>query len=100
MAAKVTVVARVWAKPGKEKEVLRELLHLVTETHKEDGCLNYDLHRSHDDPALFLFYENWTSQAHLDRHAQSAHIRAFRTKAADLLAELAEIKLYERLEPA
>ena len=100
MPAKLTVVARVKALPGKEKEVLAELLHLVTETRKEDGCLNYDLHRSHDDPTLFLFYENWLSQAHLDRHAQSAHIRAFRAKAADLLVEPAEIKLYAPLEPA
>jgi quinol monooxygenase YgiN len=94
MAEKLTVVARIRAKPGKEADVHRELLALVAPTRAEAGCLNYDLHVSHDDPALFLFYENWTSQAHLDAHAQSAHIQAFRARAADLLVEPVEIKLF------
>lgn len=94
MAEKLTVVARVRVKPGKEAEVQRTLLGLVEATRKEAGCLNYDLHVSQDDPALFLFYENWTSKAHLDAHAQSAHIQVFRSHAAEWLAEPVEIKLF------
>lgn len=94
MAEKLTVVARICAKPGKEAEVQQALLTLVAATRAEAGCLNYDLHVSHDDPTLFLFYENWTSKAHLDAHAQSAHIQAFRARAGELLAEPVEIKLF------
>ena len=101
MATKVTVVARLQAKPGKEEEVLRELLHLVDATRREDGCLNYDLHISSDTLGLYLFYENWTSKAHLDRHAQSPHIQAFRVKGPDLLAAPVEITLWEMVsDPA
>jgi quinol monooxygenase YgiN len=94
MGEKLTVVAQIRAKPGKEAGVQQALLDLVTHTRAEAGCLNYDLHLSHDDPALFLFYENWESQAHLDAHAQSAHIQTFRARAAELLAEPVEIKLF------
>jgi quinol monooxygenase YgiN len=94
MGEKLTVVARIRAKPGKEAEVQQALLTLVAHTRAEAGCLNYDLHVSHDDPALFLFYENWEGQAHLDAHAQSPHIQAFRAGAAALLAEPVEIKLF------
>lgn len=94
MAEKLTVVARVRAKQGKEAEVQRALLGLVGPTRTEAGCLNYDLHQSHDDPALFLFYENWTSQAHLDAHLQTAHIQAVLARAEELLAEPPEIKFF------
>lgn len=94
MAEKLTVVARIRAKRGKEAEAQQVLLTLVTHTRKEAGCLNYDLHVAHDDPALFLFYENWASKAHLDAHAQSAHIQVFRAHAGEWLAEPVEIKLF------
>lgn len=94
MAEKLTVVARIRAKPGMEDVVLQSLLAMVEATRREAGCLNYDLHVSPDDPGLFLFYENWESKAHLDAHAQSAHIQVFRAHAAEWLAEPVEIKLY------
>lgn len=94
MSEKLTVVARIRAKPGKEEEVKQALLGLVGPTRSEAGCINYDLHQSHDDPALFLFYENWTSKAALDAHAQSPHIQAFRARGREWLAEPAEIKLF------
>ncbi|HZL13734.1 MAG TPA: putative quinol monooxygenase, partial [Verrucomicrobiae bacterium] len=47
---------------------------------KEAGCINYDLHVAPDDPSKFLFYENWTSNAHLDAHGQTPHIQNLRTR--------------------
>lgn len=94
MSNKLTVVARVKAKPGKEADVKRVLFGLVAPTRAEAGCINYDLHQSHDDAALFLFYENWESKSHLDAHARSAHIQAFRARVGDLLAEPVEIRLF------
>ena len=99
MAEKLTVVARVRAKAGKEDEVQQTLLALVAPTRAEPGCLNYDLHQSLDDPALFLFYENWASKPHLEAHAQSAHIQAFRARAVALLAEPVEIKFFRMVSP-
>jgi quinol monooxygenase YgiN len=72
--SRLTVVAVVTAKPNSIEEVKAELNALVEPTLKEDGCINYDLHQSIEDPALFVFHENWTSEAHLDTHLQTDHI--------------------------
>ncbi len=73
------------------------LIGLVAPTHKEAGCLNYDLHASPEDPAKFLFHENWTSQAHLDAHLQSAHIKALLPRVDELAVAKPEIKIWEKI---
>ncbi|MCB9935427.1 MAG: antibiotic biosynthesis monooxygenase [Planctomycetes bacterium] len=96
----LTVIAKVRAKPDCENEVEAELLKLVDATRREDGCLNYDLHRSQTEPAVFLFYENWTSRAALDAHAASPHMKAWGAKQPGLLAHGVEISLYEMISTA
>ena len=75
MTDRVTVVARFKAKSGSEEHVGLALKGLLAPTRAEQGCINYDLHRSLDDPSVFVFHENWTSRAMLDRHLQSPHIQ-------------------------
>ena len=96
----LTVIAKVRAKPGCESEVEAELRKLVEATRKEDGCLNYDLHRSQTEPAVFMFYENWTNRAALDAHAASPHMKAWGAKQPSLLAHGVEISLYEMISEA
>ncbi len=95
--SRITVVARMTARPGMAARLQEELLHMVAETRKEDGCINYDLHHQADNPAQFLFYENWESRAHLDCHAQSAHIQSFRARSGEFLEGPTEITLWTRL---
>lgn len=96
---KVTVVARIKAKPGMEERVKQELLSLVNPTRSEAGCINYDLHQSTDDRSIFLFYENWTSKEDLDKHIEMPYLKAFLEKAEGILAEPAEITLWEMISP-
>ncbi len=70
---------------------------LVAPTRQEAGCLNYDLHVSPEDPAKFLFHENWTSKALLDAHLQSAHIKALLPRVEDLCVASPEITLWEQI---
>jgi len=93
----ITVIATFQARPGKEAELKRALIGLVTPTRKEAGCLNYDLHVLTDDPAKFLFHENWTSQAHLDAHLQSEHIKALLPRVDELCVAFPEIKIWEKI---
>jgi len=95
MGKKVTVLALFKAKPGLEEEVKRELMALQGPTRSEEGCINYDLHQSKEDPSRFMFYENWKSQEDLDKHLQMPYLKAFREKAGDLLAEPISITLHE-----
>ena len=94
---KVTVVARIKAKPGLEEQVKNELLGLVGPTRTEGGCINYDLHQSSDEAGLFMFYENWISKKDLDDHLAMPYLEAFKAKAEDLLAEPLDISLWEMI---
>ena len=91
----LTVVAFAQAKPGKEKDLEKALLELVSHTRKEAACINYDLHRNLDKPGMFVFYENWINKAGLEQHRKTQHITDFRAKAGELLAEPLQIELCE-----
>ena len=97
MGKKITVLALCKAKPGLEEEVKRELMALQGPTRSEEGCINYDLHQSQEDPSRFMFYENWKSQEDLDKHLQRPYLKAFQEKAGDLLTEPTNITLHKMI---
>ena len=93
----ITVVATFQARAGKESELRAALMGLLAPTRKEIGCVNYDLHQSPEEPARFLFYENWTNKAALDAHLQSEHIKALLPRVDDLCTAFPEIKVWEKI---
>ncbi|MDP9054581.1 MAG: antibiotic biosynthesis monooxygenase [Acidobacteriota bacterium] len=93
----VTVIAEMVARAGREADLKTELLQMVEATRPEEGCVQYDLHVSTKECGHFLFYENWTTQEALDRHAASAHLKAFGTIASELLAEPVRVSTFTRL---
>lgn len=82
----LTVNATLKAKDGREEELFRELRALVAPTREEAGCIFYDMHRSHEDPGLFMFTESWASRPEWDAHMASPHLTAFGAKQGDLAA--------------
>jgi quinol monooxygenase YgiN len=76
MSEPLTIIARFRAKAGQESRLRQELQRLLAPTRAEAGCINYDLHQSQSDPALFVFYEKWASQAAVDAHFQTPHLQA------------------------
>ena len=51
-------------------------------TRGEQGCIQYDLHQDNEDPAHFMFYENWESRKLWQVHMQAPHLEAW-MKATD-----------------
>jgi quinol monooxygenase YgiN len=98
MADQLVVIAYLTAKPGKEAEALKNIRGLLAPTHTEKGCIVYDLHEMHGDPAKFVFYEVWKSAEHLNAHAKSKHLKAFRKIAPDFLAEPIELTMWRKIE--
>jgi quinol monooxygenase YgiN len=96
-SALLTVVAEMLAKPGMEDELKRRLLSLIEPTRKEEGCVQYDLHQSTNEPGRFVFYENWRSREALERHLQSPHLLAFGSVEKELLAEPMRVSTYTRI---
>ena len=97
-AESLTVTAQVKAKPGKESQVRQELLSMVDPSRADDGCLNYDLHQALDNPAHFLFHENWTSEAQLERHLQKPELQAVLARLGQLVAETPQITLWKKID--
>ena len=75
--ANLTIVANIQAKADKIDLVKAELEKLIEITRAEEGCLQYDLHQDNEDPAHFLFYENWTSRALWQMHMNAPHLAAY-----------------------
>jgi len=85
--SQVTVVAKVVAKKESVAAVRIELLRLIAPTRNEDGCIEYRLHQDHDDPAVFIFYENWENEAALARHMESDHFKDYVIAVNGMLEE-------------
>lgn len=79
---KLTVVARILAKPESRELVKSELLKLIDITRAEKGCINYDLHQDNEDENRFLFYENWESRELWQIHMNNKHLADY-VKATD-----------------
>ncbi|HZF01379.1 MAG TPA: putative quinol monooxygenase [Methylomirabilota bacterium] len=93
----LTLVVTFQARPGKESELRKVLTALVAPSRKDAGCLNYDLHASPEDPAKFLFHENWASKAHHEAHVASPHIQALLPRIDELCIGFPEIKIWEKI---
>lgn len=93
----LTVIATFQARPGKEMELRAALTGLLQPTRQEADCLKYDLHASAEDPAKFLFHENWTSKAALDAHLHTPHIKALLPRVDELCTAFPQITLWERI---
>jgi quinol monooxygenase YgiN len=75
--AKLTITGNVVAHPDHIDLVRAELEKLVPITRAESGCLQYDLHQDNDNPAYFLFYENWESREQWLAHMEAPHLAAY-----------------------
>ena len=74
---KLTIVAHITAKPDAVELVKAELEKLVEITRAEEGCIQYDLHQDNDNPAHFMFFENWESRELWQAHMNAAHLSEY-----------------------
>ncbi|MBZ0159490.1 MAG: antibiotic biosynthesis monooxygenase [bacterium] len=90
----VRVVARIVARPGKVEELRALLQGLVEPTHREPGCVTYELLQNKTDSTDFTFVEEWRSEADLDAHLQSPHLQHARVRLPELAAADPDIRRY------
>jgi quinol monooxygenase YgiN len=82
----LTLVVLLRAKEGQHVLLEAELRALVSPTRKEEGCLQYDLHRSADQPGTYLFHEVWESREHHVAHTRTPHFLRWNARKDSLLA--------------
>lgn len=90
--SKLTIVAHIHANPDQVELVKAELEKLIPITRAEPGRTQYDLHRDNENPAHFMFYENWESRELWQAHMNAPHLAAY-MQATD--GAVAEFTLYE-----
>jgi len=88
------VVARMVANPEAIDEVRSILVGLVEPTRAEPGCVVYELLQNNSDPTDFTFVEEWESDAALDAHLSTEHIREAISRLPALLAREPDIRRY------
>ena len=85
--SKLTIVANIHANADKIDLVKAELEKLVPITRAEEGCIQYDLHQDNENPAHFLFYENWESRELWQIHMNAPHLAAYMEVTEGAVAE-------------
>jgi quinol monooxygenase YgiN len=83
----LTIVANIIANQDKIALVKAELLKLIELTRAEYGCINYDLHQDNNNPAHFMFYENWQTRELWQQHMQSKHLAKYMKATEGAVAE-------------
>lgn len=73
----LTLIAFIRAKPGYGDELGRRLVALVEPARAEADNINYDLHRSNDEPDVWVLYENWKTATDLTSHFEKPYMKAF-----------------------
>lgn len=75
--SRLTITGNILAKADKVQLVKAELLKLIETTRNETGCIQYDLHQDNENPAYFMFYENWESRDLWQIHMNAPHLAAY-----------------------
>ena len=91
----IRVVAKIEAVPGKGAVVREILRKLIEPTRKESGCVTYELWQNRSDDADFTFVEVWASEAELDAHAASQHLKDVAAELRGLITRPAEVRRYD-----
>ena len=82
---KLTIIAKLKAKGEAEGQFFEECRKLLGPTRAEEGCINYDMHPSVEDPGLIMFHENWTGRPLWERHVESPHLQEFSANTDDIV---------------
>ncbi|WP_160116249.1 putative quinol monooxygenase [Legionella busanensis] len=85
MSKPYTVIVILEAKLGKESELESALKAVVEPSRLEKTCLEYRLHKSIENPAQFILFENWESREKHQEHFEKSYIIELGRKLESLL---------------
>ena len=86
MSAKSLMVTAMFkSKPGSEEELYEQLCNLAEKARKDPGCLKFECKRNRDHKDVFMFHEEWRSQADLENHQKMPYLAECREARAPYL---------------
>ena len=69
----IVIMARAEVMPDKVEEYICLAKELECASRREEGCIAYTLHRSRDNPNVFVVIEQWKDSQAIEAHNASAH---------------------------
>ena len=88
------VVARVYPKPGRVREVIDVYARIVPLVYQEPGC---ELFALHTDGETVFVVEKWATPADLQGHADGAAYAQIRAGISDLVEHAADVWVLDPL---
>ena len=95
----VVLVAGWVANEGEEERVFGLLAELASQSRAEPGCLQYQPHRSRDDPNVIFLYEQYADEPAFQVHADSEHFKRYAVGECFPRCESRDRAVYETFEP-
>jgi len=87
----IHVVALMKFKENHLFDAIELLKKLVSETRKEEGCLQYDLIEDKENKGHFFMVELWETEEHHHLHSVTEHLLTFRQNAAPMMESQTEV---------
>lgn len=95
----ISLIAKIKAKPGSENDLeaaFRDMIKKVRAA--EPGCQAYVLHKSNQDPTLFVWFETYADKAAFDNHRKTDHMKEMGQRIKDLLDGAPQVELMTELD--
>jgi len=94
----VRVVAKNIIKGKHIAEAEKLFRELIAATVKEKGCIEYRLFVKKDQPGLYIFVEEWETEADLQNHFAAEHFKRIVPMLGELKAEEGEVLVLEEFK--
>ena len=97
MEEPVRMIVRFRTKPDKVGDFQSLMSDMREPTRAETGCLSYELQQSMEEPELFVFVEDWRSDADAASHLMTPHVQRILPLLGNILAAPPSIERYKKL---
>lgn len=100
MSQPVYVVARFAVDTTRREEFIALATRLlVTPTHREEGCIRYELCADLSDPAQLAMLETWQSKAALDTHLSQPGLNDALDQLREFVTAPPQVQIYGGTTP-
>ncbi|SHG31356.1 Quinol monooxygenase YgiN [Fodinibius roseus] len=96
----LVIMTTAEAKPGKQKTVQQALRDVAKAARSQSGCIEYNVFRSAENPAVTVNFERWGSKEERDTFLASEDVKKFASAVSDGFVESPQPVSYEILEEA
>ena len=91
------VVSKGVFKEENLQKVIALYQDLIAETHKEHGCLSYELYQDTENPCVLTMIETWENRASLEAHFVTAHSKRLVPEIGKFKENGKDLHIYTKL---